>query len=400
MLHRAIIVAGLAVGALASATSAAASTPTPVHAASAATATVRVVAASPADTQNAASALVSKMTLRQKAATVVMGTIPSTDPSVLKGYLSRTGIGGFILMGSNIPASEQQLRDLTAAMTLDPALPPLLATDEEGGDVTRLPWDQFPSALTLKSRPAADSETAFEGRGALVQRAGIGVNFGIIADVTSDPNMFIFRRALGTTPDNGVSRVTAAVQGESDEALSTLKHFPGHGSAPGNSHNSIPTTSMPMSTWTTTDSLPFTAGIKAGAPLLMFGHLRFTAVDSAPASLSAKWHQIARQQLGFTGVAITDDLGMLQASGEPAYSNRIANAVAAIRAGNDMVLEIMFANTDTATRVADGIAASVTSGSLPAARLDEAATRVTALRLQLAADGRGLMPCEQCTPVG
>ncbi len=82
------------------------------------------------------------------------------------------------------------------------------------------------------------------------------------------------------------------------QTLSTLKHFPGHGSAPGDSHLGIPTTAMSKATWAATDALPFQAGIKAGAPVLMFGHLRFTAVDSAPASLSATWHQIAPERTG------------------------------------------------------------------------------------------------------
>jgi len=99
-------------------------------------------------------------------------------------------------------------------------------------------------------------------------------------------------------------------------------------------------------------------------------------------------------------VAITDDLGMLQSSGLPAYADPVANAVAAIAAGNDMVLAVVFTNAESATRIVDGIVSAVEAGTLPAARLDEAATRVTALRLRLAAEGRGLVPCADCTPAG
>jgi beta-N-acetylhexosaminidase len=394
-----MVVAGLVIGALAVSAPAAASTSTPEPTPATGAGTVRVVAAEPSDTTTAAEGLVATMSLRQKAAAVVMGTIPTTDTATLEDYMKRTGIGGFILMGANVPATESQLRAVTSALTLDPALPPLISIDEEGGDVTRLPWDTFPAALTLKDLPADASRDAFAARGALVQRAGIGVNFGIIADVTADPHMFIYRRALGTSPGAGVARVDAAVAGESDEAMSTLKHFPGHGSAPGDSHMGIPTTAMPKSTWAKTDALPFAAGIKAGAPVLMFGHLRFTEVDSAPASMSAEWHRIAREDLGFTGVSITDDLGMLQASGEARYDDPVKNAVTALVAGNDMVLEIMFSDAGTAPRLVKGIVAAVASGALSEDRLTEAATRVTALRLQLAADGRGLMPCADCEPV-
>ncbi|WP_345802666.1 glycoside hydrolase family 3 N-terminal domain-containing protein [Microbacterium sp. AZCO] len=375
-------------------------TPAAGGTAAAADPVVTVVSAPDGAARAEATRLVSAMDLRAKAASVVMGHVPSTDPGVLRDYMQRTGIGGFILMGANVPPTEAELRAVTAALTTDPALPPLIAVDQEGGDVSRLPWDDFPSSLTLKSQDPAAATDAFAGRGALVQRAGIGVNFGVVADVTDDPSMFIYRRALGTTPDASADRVAAAVRGEGDAAFTTLKHFPGHGAAPGDSHTVIPSTSLSKAAWAASDALPFEAGIQAGAELLMFGHLAYTAVDAAPASLSPEWHRIAREELGFQGVAVTDDLGMLEASGIPQYRDPVANAVAALAAGNDLLLTIMFSSADTAPRIVDGIVAAVESGALPAARLDEAATRVTALRLQLAMDGHGLMPCADCAPAG
>ena len=91
---------------------------------------------------------------------------------------------------------------------------------------------------------------------------------------------------------------------------------------------------------------------------------------------------------------------MLQASGIPAYQDPVANAVAPLAAGNDMVLAVMFSTADTAARIVDGIVAAVTAGTLSQARLDEAALRVTTARLALAAQGRGLVPCAGCTPAG
>lgn len=362
---------------------------------------VRVVpAASGAQESDAAAARVATMTLREKAASVVMGHIPTTDPARAAAYMTQNGLGGFILMGANVSADEGALRTLTTAMTPDAAFPPLLAIDQEGGDVSRLAWDDLPSARTLKSAAPDETRDAFAARAALVGRAGIDVNFGIVADVTSDPGMFIYRRALGTDPAAGADRVAAAVEGEGDEVLSTLKHFPGHGAAPGDSHAGIPQTDESLDQWRAKDAVPFAAGIRAGAPLLMFGHLRYTAVDAAPASMSAEWHRIAREELGFTGVAVTDDLGMLQASGEPAYADPVANAVQALAAGNDLVLAVVYTDAGSAGRIVDGIVAAVESGALPAARLDEAATRVAQLRLERADLGTGFVPCPSCTPAG
>jgi beta-N-acetylhexosaminidase len=358
---------------------------------------VRVIAA--ADHGAEAAARVAGMSTREKAASVVMGHVPTTDAGALAEFMRTTGIGGFILMGANIPGTEAQLRDLTAAMTVDAALPPIIAIDQEGGDVSRLPWDGFPSAVTLKDRATAETRDAFEARGALLQRAGIGVNFGIVADVAADPSMFIHRRALGTTPGTSAERVEAAVDGEADAAMSTLKHFPGHGAVPGDSHLGIPSTTMSKAAWARDDAAPFRAGVAAGAEFLMFGHLSYTAVDPVPATLSAEWHRIAREELGFTGVTITDDLGMLQASGIPAYQDPVANAVASLAAGNDMVLTIAFSTPDTAPRIVDGILAAVEAGTLPEQRLEDAAVRVTTARLSLAAQGHGLLPCAECAPV-
>jgi len=365
---------------------------TPSHGESRAAASITVTAGTDEDLTVQAESRVAALSVREKAASVVMGHIPTTDASALRAYMRDSDAGGFILMGANIPGGEAALRKVTSALTIDPALPPLIAVDEEGGDVTRLPWDRFPAAWQVRDEGPESAGEAYAARAALVQRAGIGVNFGVIADVTDDSASFIYDRVLGTTPRAAADRVSAAVDGESGQVLTTLKHFPGHGAVEGNSHVMIPSTRLSKAEWKKTDAVPFAAGIDAGAPLLMFGHLAYTSVDKAPASLSATWHEIARDELGFTGVAITDDLGMLQASGVAAYADPVANAVQALVAGNDMVLAVMFTTRDSVSALTDGIVAAVKDGTLSEARLDEAAVRVMRLRLQTAASGRGLLP--------
>lgn len=384
--------AGLCASTPATAT-AAASTPVVAHAAD----TTR-----PADAERfaeRASTSVQGMTVAERASTVVMGHIGGTDPVALHAYMA-SGLGGFILMGANIPATEAELQALTAALTVDPALPPLIAVDQEGGLVSRLHGDGFPASTSLKALPVAETSAAFSARGALVARAGITVNFGTVADYTSDPGSFIYGRALGTDPTSAAERVTAATIAQEQFVASTLKHFPGHGAAPGDSHRAIPSSSMSREEWRVTDAVPFEAGIDAGASMLMYGHLAYTAVDPLPASLSPVWHEIARDELGFTGVAVTDDLGMLLSSGDPAYADPVANAVMALAAGNDVVLMIAGSDAQTAGAMAAGIAAAVDMGVLPAARLEEAATRVVALRMQLAAATARWTVCDDCEPAG
>lgn len=332
---------------------------------------------------------VAGMSVTEQAASVVMGHISGTDPATLRAYMQSAPqgapLGGFILMGGNIGADAAQVRALSDALTLDPALPPLIAIDEEGGVVRRLPWDTLPGGQGLHPFDLTQTEQVFAQRAALIAETGANVNFGIVADVPADASSFIYSRALGADPDSASSRVTAAVDGEEGVVLSTLKHFPGHGAAPGDSHHSIPTTAMTLQQWQAGDARPFVAGIDAGAELLMFGHLAYTAVDAAPASLSARWHEIARDELGFDGVTITDDLGMLTASGVPEYQDPVSNAVAALRAGSDMVLMVAGSTAETAPQMVAGIVSAVDDGRLGADRLRDAAERVMRLRMQAAA---------------
>lgn len=346
-----------------------------------------------------AAAMVQQMSVAERASTIVMGHIPGTDPAALHAYMS-TGLGGFILMGANIPATEAELQALTAALTVDPALPPLIAVDQEGGLVSRLVGDDFAASTSLKQLPVAGTAAAFSARGSLVARAGITVNFGTVADVTADPGSFIYGRALGTDPSSAADRVAAATTAQEQFVASTLKHFPGHGAPSGDSHHAIPSSSMGMEEWRATEAVPFEAGIDAGASLLMYGHLSYPAIDPLPASLSPTWHRIAREELGFEGVAVTDDLGMLLSSGDPAYADPVANGVAAVAAGNDLVLMIAGSDAQTAGRMAAGIAAAVDSGALPTERLEEAATRVMTLRLQASAATAQWAVCPDCEPAG
>lgn len=381
-------VAALVIAAMCAAPAASASSPS---------STVPAVSATQTDSSDRAAALIARMTVPEQAASIVMGHVAGTDAAALRSYME-SGLGGFILMGPNIPATEGELQALTSALTVDPALPPLIAVDQEGGIVSRLNGDDFPASTTLKDRSPDDASAAFAGRGALTARAGITVNFGTVADFTADPRSFIYGRALGTDAASAAERVAAATTAQEEFLHSTLKHFPGHGAAPGDSHSAIPSSDMGLDEWRATEAVPFAAGIDAGASLLMFGHLSYTAVDAAPASLSSAWHQIARDELGFRGVAVTDDLGMLLSSGDPAYSDPVANAVAAVAAGNDLVLMIAGSDAGTAGEMAAGIAAAVDAGTLPAERVTEAATRVMALRLDTSAATARWTPCPDCAP--
>lgn len=385
-----IAVAALTVPASASAGVAHAAATPSVHVAAAG-------AASPGPGERAA-AMVESMTTSEQAASVVVGHISTTDPAALSAYMAQ-GLGGFILMGGNIPASEVELRAITTALAADADLAPLIAIDQEGGIVSRLESDDYAASTALKSAPLEQTTAAFSARASLVAQSGITVNFGTVADITADASSFIYGRALGTDPSSAAERVAAATVAQERLLASTLKHFPGHGAAPGDSHHAIPSTDESLDQWRASDATPFAAGIDAGASLLMFGHLAYTAVDPAPASLSPRWHEIAREDLGFDGVIVSDDLGMLQSSGIPAYADPVANAISALAAGTDLVLMIAGSTDQTAGKIVTGVTAAVESGALPADRLADAATRVLTLRWELSASSADWVLCSECEPV-
>lgn len=327
------------------------------------------------------------MTLEQKAAALLMLHAPGTDPAPLRAFVD-AGVSGLILMGDNIPGDPAALAALAGAATADPACPPLIGIDQEGGEVQRLPWDAAASAETLRAAPSSATHDAFAARAASVAGSGATVNFGIIADVTADPGSFIFGRVLGTDPAGAAERVAAAVAGERGVVASTLKHFPGHGAAPGDSHSSIPSAPLSLDEWRAGAALPFAAGIDAGAELVMTGHLAYPAVDPAPASLSPAWHQLLRDELGFEGVVVTDDMLMLQHNELPEFADPGENAVRAIAAGADLLLYVLPADPSefgiTVPGLVGSITAAVQSGRIPMARVDDAVARILTLRRSLA----------------
>ncbi|RFA14227.1 hypothetical protein B7R22_11260 [Subtercola boreus] len=364
-----------------SATSTVAATPaataTPAARASpAATAT----AATPAELDALyASTRMHSMTLDAKLATMFMVQVPGTDPAPMVKYLAANGPGGFLLLGNNVPGSAGALRAQLAGVTLTAGLSPLVSIDEEGGDVARLGEDVFPGADQLKSLPVEETKASFTQRAALLKSAGVSVNFGTVADVTADPGSFIFDRVLGTDPASSSARVAASVAAENGSVFSTLKHFPGHGETNADSHTSIPSTDLAFDQWQARDAPPFAAGVDAGASLVMFGHLSYTSVDPEPASLSARWHEILRDDLGFTGVAVTDDMLMLQDSGLPEFADRSANAVRAVSAGNDILL---YNSAIDMSQPVAAIRAAVQSGQIGEDQIDESVVRILTLQRQ------------------
>ena len=175
-----------------------------------------------------------------------------------------------------------------------------------------------------------------------------------------------FGQDAGATADY-VAQVTA--QMSADNMGSVLKHFPGYGNNV-DTHTGIALDERPLETFETSDFLPFQAGIEAGGgktAVLVSHNIMKAADDTLPASLSPAVHQILREELGFDGVAMTDDLAM---DAVAAYAADGAVAVMALEAGNDLII-----TTDYRTQIPKVIEA-VESGALSGDAIDTACRRV------------------------
>lgn len=339
----------------------------------------------------------SVMTLDEKIRSMIMLNLPGLDAGALGSIADAEGIGGLILMGSNVPDPPEALAGLTPALSTEDGLPLLVAIDQEGGVVRRVSSDTAASAMELRYLDPAAARDAFAARAAMLEGLGVSVNFGIVADVTGDPASFIFDRSMGATAADAAPRVAAAVEGEQGIVLSTLKHFPGHGASPGDSHSGIPTTAMGLEEWRSTQEGPFQAGIDAGAELVMMGHLQFDAIDPQPASLSPTWVGILRDELGFDGVIVTDDLGMLTDSGRPDLADPGSNAVRAVAAGNTMLL---FVHPIDVASIVAAIHAAVDDGRIDPALIDDAAYRLLVMRRTLSGETGRFVHCfEECLSI-
>ncbi|MFR2806881.1 MAG: glycoside hydrolase family 3 N-terminal domain-containing protein [Faecalispora jeddahensis] len=252
-----------------------------------------------------------------------------------------------------------------------------LAVDEEGGTVTRV--SQFP-ALSPKKFASPQVVYANGGMDGIRQDAldkadfllsyGLNVNLAPVADVTFDRNTYMFPRAFGRNGTRTAEFVKTVVEAANSKKLSsTLKHFPGYG---GNSdtHTGIATDNRNMESFRDSDFLPFQAGIEAGVQCVLVSHNIVTAMDTEnPASLSAEVHRILREELGFTGVVMTDDLSM---QGLRDKAGESSAAPAAFLAGNDLML-----STDISGDF-DALYAAVQDGSISQERLDESVLRILA----------------------
>jgi beta-N-acetylhexosaminidase len=306
----------------------------------------------------------------------------------LMAWVATYGWGGVIVFGRNVESPSQLLaltQGLQASMDTPSYLPLLIAVDQEGGRVARLkpPFTAFPSAAQVG---AIGSEAlAYEvGRSLASELRAVGINMNMapVLDVLSNPaNTVISDRAFGADP-HGVARLgTACMRGmHAAGVLAVGKHFPGHGDTWLDSHVALPMSKRTIVELCSCELLPFQEAMAAGIEALMTAHVVYTAWDpDHPATLS--WpilRGILRTQMGFSGVIMSDDLGMAAVLQTGPWEEV---PLQALRAGVDLLL--ICHHRQRQEQAYTRILSAVQCGELPETVVDRAVSRVEALKSRL-----------------
>ncbi len=256
-------------------------------------------------------------------------------PEYVRSALRQRRAAGVILFGGNI-ATRDRLRALTQTLRRTGSRP-IVAVDQEGGSVRRLPW--APPLAPAPQQAAQGTVRSEAVKGARALRSdGITVTFAPVGDVPSVRGAALFARAFSRDPAEVSRAMIAAVLGWRRGGVApTAKHFPGLGGARVNSDAGSVTISRTRARLETTDLPPFEAAIGAGVPLVMVGHARYPALDRARIASQSPTiiGDLLRERLGFRGVIVTDSMeaqASLATGGIAIVSER------AVRAGVDLVL--------------------------------------------------------------
>lgn len=242
---------------------------------------------------------------------------------------------GFILFGRNVDSPEQ-LRRLTAQLREAVGRDCVITVDQEGGRVQRLRaphWSDWPAPLDQAKAGPQAMWLYYHLIGQELRAVGIDSNCAPTLDVAQDAtHPFLRNRCLGTDPARVAELGRAAADGLlAAGVLPVIKHMPGHGRAQADSHHDLPVVDAALSDLEAVDFAPFRA--LADLPMGMTAHIRFTALDDAPATASARMIGLIRDRIGFDGLLMTDDITMNALSGSEADRAR-----ASLAAGCDLVL--------------------------------------------------------------
>ena len=373
---------------------AASGSPSPVPAGTAAPATP-----SPTPEPDPVEEVLSSMTTEEKVGQLLIAGFYGTQAGEeVRSYIQDLHVGGVILYGRNVESAGQLLELTNGLRALaGEGIPLLISTDQEGGLVERMPPEvhQLPSAYHFGqiADPEARMDACFTlGQTLAAQCAAFGLNmdFAPVMDIWSNPdNTVIGERAFGSDAATVTSAANETALGIlSGGVIPVAKHFPGHGDTETDSHLGLPVVDKTREELLDFELRPFrqaidttcvfgTYGGDTSIPAIMVGHILVSQIDpERPASLSsAVVTGLLREELGFNGVVVTDDLTM----GAVTQSYGLGEAaVLAVEAGCDQLLVCHEAGS--VEEVCQALLDAVDSGRISQDRLDQSVRRILALK--------------------
>lgn len=265
------------------------------------------------------------------------------DPNTAMEDIENYHLGGFVFFARDFKnQTPDSIRSLLQQYQSASAIPLLIAVDEEGGTVNRVSsysafrGEPFPSPRDAYAQAGMDMVLSMEiEKGYLLSSLGINVNLGPVCDVVTNPRSFMYPRSLGEDPMvTAAFAIGASRQLASFGVGSVLKHFPGYGDNP-DTHTGSAVDKRSLEQLESRDLIPFRLASIAGCQAIMVSHNTVTAMDAElPASLSPAVHQYMRENMGFDGVIVTDDLAMGAIRKQYGAGE---SAVLAVLAGNDLL---------------------------------------------------------------
>jgi len=297
--------------------------------------------------------------------------------------LGKYYLGGYILFNNDIEGkTKATLKSAIISYQDNSRIKLLIGIDEEGGAINRLSkYTQFrkvpfysPQALYDEGGyPLIISDT--KEKAILLKGLGINVNLAPVCDVSTNSTDYIFARTFGKGPEETAKYIKTIVKTmKANNIGSALKHFPGYGNNV-DTHTGIAVDNREYESFLHTDFIPFQAGIDSGAGSILVSHNIVKCMDeNLPASLSPVVHKILRDDLGFDGVIMTDDLKMDEIKN---YIGDEISAVLAIKAGIDLIIASDFDVQIPSVLVA------IEKGEITEKRIDASLLKILRWKLQL-----------------
>lgn len=329
----------------------------------------------PPVTAEAEKTLLDEMTIEEKVGQILFVRCPENE---YVDDLMTKKPGGILMFGRDFEGlTKDEVISKIESLQKKSDIPLIIGADEEGGTVVRVSSNPNLAPEKYKSPQDIYNEGGMEAvvanakeKSQLLLSLGVNMNLAPVADVSENPDTYIYDRSFGKGYEETADFISKTVTAMNEEGIwSVLKHFPGYGEVTGDSHEGTVYNEKSAEEIRNTDLVPFKAGIDAGASCVLVSHNTVNSLDSEnPASLSPAIHDILRNELGFDGVIMTDDIAM------GAVSDMDNVYTKAVLAGNDLLI-----TTDYETGY-NQILEAVKNGEISEEILDDAVYHVLKMK--------------------